>query len=274
MLPEVSPEVFNSFQALIYAEAGIWLAPHKTALLASRLSKRMHLRGADDLYKYYKIVRSDEQERTAMLDCITTNETHFFREPRHFEFLVEKVFPQWKELSRTSKREKIVRVWSAGCSTGQEPYSLAMLLSKHLPGWHLEVVGTDISTRVLQRAQTGIYEAARQREIPEDYLRSFMLRGTGEQEGNIKVTPEVRKLVRFQWLNLNASVYPMKTSFDLIFCRNVLIYFNRESKTKVIQKLLHQLSPKGLLFLGHSENLSGLGTGASYVAPAVYRAAQ
>lgn len=272
MLPDVSPETFASFQALIYAEAGIWLAPHKTALLASRLAKRMHLRGADNLHKYYKIVRGDEQERTVMLDCITTNETHFFREPRHFEFLVEKVFPQWKESSRNGKKEKIVRVWSAGCSTGQEPYSLAMLLLKHLPGWHLEILGTDISTRVLQRAQTGIYEATRQREIPDDYLHSFMLRGTGEQEGNIKVMPEVRKLVRFQWLNLNANVYP-KTSFDLIFCRNVLIYFNRESKAKVIQKMLRQLSPQGLLFLGHSENLSGLATGASYVAPAVYRVA-
>lgn len=267
--------LFTKFQELIYQEAGIWLAPHKHALLTGRLARRLRLLGLSGMQEYFHLVtRPDQQhERAVMIDCITTNETHFFREPRHFDFLSQHVFPRWHEEAATGQRTTHIRIWSAGCSSGEEPYSLAMLLLKHFPqekGWDLEILATDISTRVLEKAREGVYSIDKAKEIPPEYLRAYMLKGRGEHKGVIKVSPELRRVVRFARVNLHADSYPVQGYFDLIFCRNVLIYFDQRSKEKVINGILRHLSPSGFLFVGHSEHLGGISPNLKNVAPTVH----
>jgi chemotaxis protein methyltransferase CheR len=267
--------LFSKFQQLIYREAGIWLATHKHALLTGRLARRLRLLGLSSMQDYYQLVTQPDQqhERAVMIDCITTNETHFFREPRHFDYLERQVFPRWQQEAAAGGRPMRLRIWSAGCSTGEEPYSLAMLLLKHFPegkGWDLEVLATDISTRVLEKARAAIYPIEKSKQIPAEHLRAYMLKGRGEHKGEMKVSPELHRVVRFARVNLHADSYPILGSFDLIFCRNVLIYFDQESKVKVIGGIVRHLSPSGLLFVGHSEHLGGIAPGLKTVAPTIH----
>ncbi len=269
----VSDAVFARYQAFVHREAGIWLAPVKKALLVGRLSRRLRELSLTSFAEYLDLVQADEAERVRMLDRITTNETHFFREPRHFELLEQRLFPRWREEADAGRRARRVRVWSAGCSTGEEPYSLAMCLLEAFPpesGWDLEILATDLSTRVLERAQAGIFSMERAPEIPASRLQAFMLRGTGRQEGFMKAGPELRRLIRFSRLNLNAPAYPALGRFDLVFCRNVLIYFDAAGKARVAARLLEHLAPDGHLFLGHAESLSGMALPARSVVPTVY----
>ena len=271
----LTPALFAKFQATIYKESGIWLGSHKHALLTGRLARRLRLLGLNTMKEYFHLVsQSDQQhERALMIDCITTNETHFFRESRHFDFLVQQVFPRWKREAATGERLSRITIWSAGCSTGEEPYSLAMLLLQHFPpdqGWFVEILATDISTRVLEKARAGIFPIEKSKEIPREFLRAYMLKGTGEQSGVMRAIPELQKMVRFARVNLSADSYPIDGAFDLIFCRNVLIYFDQQSKQKVIAGLLQHLCSSGLLFVGHSEHLSGISPGLKSVAPTVY----
>lgn len=271
----LAPALFAKFQSLIYSESGIWLGPHKRALLTSRLARRLRLLGLTTMREYFHLVSQPDQqhERSLMLDCITTNETHFFRESRHFDYLAQQVFPHWKQDADTGKRTRHVSIWSAGCSTGEEPYSLAMLALKHLPpeaGWVWQILASDISTRVLEKARTATFPIAKAHEIPKEYLHAHMLKGTGESTGSMRVMPDVQKIVRFARINLFADSYPVQGSFDLIFCRNVLIYFDERSKEKVIAGLLRHLSPSGLLFVGHCEHLCGILPEIKLIAPTVY----
>src|SRR5579863_440934 len=269
------PGLFSKFQQLIYSEAGIWLAAHKHALLTGRLARRLRLLGLPNMQEYYQLVTQPDQqhERAVMIDCITTNETHFFREPRHFDFLERQVFPRLQKEAAAGGRPARLRVWSAGCSTGEEPYSLAMLMLKHFPGtlgWELEVLATDISTRVLEKARAAVYSIEKAKEIPVEHLRAYMLKGKGDHKGEMKVSPELHRVVRFARVNLHADSYPILGSFDLIFCRNVLIYFDQESKMKVINGIIRHLDPSGLLFVGHSEHLGGIAPSLKTVAPTVH----
>jgi chemotaxis protein methyltransferase CheR len=271
----LAPALFTKFQQLIYREAGIWLAIHKHALLTGRLARRLRLLGLKNMQEYYQLVTQPDQqhERAVMIDCITTNETHFFREPRHFNYLERQVFPKWQQEGVTGERPMRLRVWSAGCSTGEEPYSLAMLLLKNFPetkGWNIEVLGTDISTRVLEKARAAMYPIEKSKDIPAEHLRAYMLKGKGEHKGLMKVSPELHRVVRFARVNLHADSYPILGSFDLIFCRNVLIYFDQESKIKVIEGILRHLSPAGLLFVGHSEHLGGIAPSLTTVGPTIH----
>jgi chemotaxis protein methyltransferase CheR len=270
----LTPSLFEKFQALIYQEAGIWLATHKHALLTGRLARRLRLLGLSSMREYYHLVTQPDQqhERALMIDCITTNETHFFREPRHFDYLSQRVFPRWHEEATAGQRSTCLRVWSAGCSSGEEPYSLAMLLLKHFPieKWDVEVIATDISTRVLEKAREAVYPIEKMKDIPPEYLRAYMLKGRGDDKGFMKASPELHRVVRFARVNLHADSYPLQGFFDLIFCRNVLIYFDQKSKEKVINGLVRHLSPSGLLFVGHSENLNGISPNVRTVAPTVY----
>jgi chemotaxis protein methyltransferase CheR len=209
-----------------------------------------------------------------MLDHVTTNETHFFREPRHFELLAADVFPRWSADAAAGRRPRRARIWSAACSTGEEPYSLAMALLRAFPpgsGWDLEILATDLSTRVLDRARAALWPLEKAKEIPDADLKAFMLRGTGSQEGLMKAGPELRELVRFQRLNLNDAAYPGVGEFDLVLCRNVLIYFDAPTKERVVGRLLEHLAPDGLLFLGHAESVVGTGLPLQPVVPTVYR---
>jgi chemotaxis protein methyltransferase CheR len=271
----VDPATFNKFQRLIHDETGIWLGEAKMALLCGRLARRLRTLGLERLDEYYAIVARPEEnaERIAMIDAITTNETRFFREPRHFEFLEKKAIPRWCLDAQEGRRPKSLRVWSAGCSSGEEPYSLAMLFATYLPpeqGWKTAILATDISTRVLEKARSGIYEITKSSEIPEAMLKRCMLRGIDKEYGRMKVMPIVRSMIEFRRFNLIEWILPPTEKFDVIFCRNVLIYFDTDSKTRVTERLAQCLTPRGFFFLGLAENLSGMKTSLRSLAPAIY----
>ncbi len=273
--PSVSPALFQKFQKLIYAETGIWLGSSKTALLCGRLFRRLRALGLTSLESYYECVAQpdQEEERARMIDAITTNETRFFREPRQFEFLVQRVIPRWRAEAEHGSRSKRVRIWSAGCSSGEEPYTVAMLLARHLPaeeGWDTRLLATDISNRVLEKAVKGIYPIAKSADLPKDILQSFMLRGTAEREGEMKVKTEIQQMVDFQRLNLDHDSSLAEGPFDAIFCRNVLIYFDAASKQRVVTRLCRHIIANGLLFVGHAENLSSMSSEMRSVEPTIY----
>ncbi|PTL83118.1 protein-glutamate O-methyltransferase CheR [Vitiosangium sp. GDMCC 1.1324] len=271
--PPLSDREFTGYQQLVYREAGIWLSPAKRALLVGRVSRRLRELGGISFGAYLQRAEADEAERVRLLDAICTHETHFFREPRHFELLEREVLPRWRAKGGTGSGEgRRVRVWSAGCSTGEEPFSLAMVLRHHLPaeeGWNIEILATDLSTSILERARQALWPLDKAEEIPNHYLRAYMLRGVGSQEGKMKAGPELRSLVRFQRVNLNDG-HGLMGRFDLVFCRNVLIYFDTASKARTVERLLSHLCPHGLLFLGHAESLTGIGWRVRTVMPTVY----
>jgi chemotaxis protein methyltransferase CheR len=260
----VTPREFRLFQALIEREAGIHLSEVKKALVTGRLSRRLRDLGLRSFTDYYDLVtaREGRQERLRMVEAICTHETHFFREPQHFRFLDERVIPEWKALGAAGRRPRRISVWSAACSTGEEPYSIAMHLLAHFPpesGWSIDVLATDLSPRVLERAEAGVWPLERSAEIPLPYLKRFMLRGTGLEEGRMKAAVEVRAVIRFGCVNLSAPPYAVGAGFDLVFCRNVLIYFAARCRRDVILRLVdHHLDPGGYLFLGHAETVHGL----------------
>jgi chemotaxis protein methyltransferase CheR len=247
----ISTKDFRLFQSLVHREAGIFLSDQKRALLVGRLAPRMRALGIASYSAYFDHVSADRDELVRMLDAICTNETHFFREPKQFEFLEQRLLPEWR-----ADGKKHVRVWSAGCSTGEEPFSVAMSLAMHLPEASSEILASDLSTKVLQRASAGIWPIERAQEIPVTYRKTFMLKGHGAQEGNMAAKPELAAMIRFARINLHHDSWPVSGRFDLIFCRNVLIYFDAPSKRRIIDRLLDRLEPNGFLFLGHSESLN------------------
>ena len=269
----LAPREFARFQRTIYEHAGIRLAPGKEALLVGRLSKRLRALGLGSFGAYHDVVASDAAELKRMLEAMCTHETHFFREPRHFELLERTILPEWRRRAAAGERDRRVRAWSAAASSGEEPYTLAMVLHRHLSpddGWEAEVLATDLSDRVLDQARAGLYPIAKAEEIPTPYRKAYMLRGTGAHEGRMKTGPEIQAMVRFARVNLNDAAYPVPGRFDLVFCRNVLIYLDRASRAAVIDRLLDRLAPRGLLFLGHAESLNGITDRVRAVAPTVY----
>ncbi len=267
---EISEKEFLRLRNLVYEEAGIWLSQVKTALLVGRLAKRLRHHGLKSFKQYYDLVINSPEERIQMLDALSTNETRFFREPQHFELLKSVVFPKWAEEAATGYRSRKIRVLSAGCSTGQEPYSLAMVLLDYFPGWEIEITATDLSTRALEIARTGIWPAAKADEIPSSYLKAFMLKGFADQAGKMKAGPEIRSMIRFFRMNLNEPAYPLTGKFEMIFCRNVLIYFDQRGRERVVSRLASFLSPDGYLFLGHAESLHSMSDRLRSIIPTVY----
>lgn len=263
---------FRQFQAWIHREAGIYLSEVKQPLLVGRLTRRVRELGLESFGQYFEYATGGNhpEERTELLNRICTHETHFFREPRQFEFLERTLIPGWLAEGVANSRPRRLRVWSAGCSSGEEPYSLAMSLLAHLPDWDVEVLATDLSTKILARAREAVWPIAKAAEIPEDYRRRFMLRGRGEQEGRMRAGREIRDVVRFQVLNLHADHYAVPGAFDLILCRNVLIYFDAPSRERVARRLLSLLAPNGFLFLGHAESLNALPDRPRSIIPTVY----
>jgi chemotaxis protein methyltransferase CheR len=208
-----------------------------------------------------------------MVEAITTNETHFFREPKHFEFMGQEVLPRWRAQAEQQRRSRTIRIWSAGCSSGEEPYSLAMFLANELPDvdcWDIQILATDISSRVLAMACRGVYSMAKSADIPKPILHRFMLKGIAGQQGQMKVTGEIQRMVQFSWANLSQGPYPIGIAFDLIFCRNVLIYFDDDSKRKVVDNLANCLSADGLLLIGYAENLNRLTSRLRSLRPTIY----
>jgi chemotaxis protein methyltransferase CheR len=251
---------FSLLRKLIEREAGIHLTSAKKALVVARLGRRLRALALPSFDEYYQLVSGPDGagERVHMLDAISTNETSFFREHKHFDFLAEQVLPAWRKEAAAGRRPRCVRAWSAGCASGEEPYTLAMVLLKQLPpgsGWQLDILATDLSTRALERARTGIWPIEKADAIPGAYRRAFMLRGVRAQDGTMKVGPELRRVVRFAQLNLCADSYPAPHHCDLIFCRNVLIYFDQAMRARITSRLLGHLPAGGYLFLGHAETL-------------------
>jgi chemotaxis protein methyltransferase CheR len=264
---------YGLFARLVHTQSGIHLGGIKRALVASRLLRRLRELSLSTYGAYYRRVVENADELRRMLDAITTNETQFFREPPHFELLSRAVVPAWREQAARGERGRDVRIWSAACSTGEEPYSVAMLLMSLLPaaeGWRIEILATDLSTRVLDHARRGIYREERAAHIPRHLLHSFMLRGTRHQAGHVKVGPALESAVTFARLNLIDAEYAVRGPFDAILCRNVFIYFDEATRRHVTARLLERLVPGGLLFIGHSESLSSV-PGITTVIPTVYR---
>jgi chemotaxis protein methyltransferase CheR len=264
---------FSLFQKLVYREAGIWLSGTKKALVSGRLARRLRHFGFTSYRQYYNcVVQQPDAELIQMLDSISTNETHFFREPAHFGFLQQEVFPRWLVQAGAGRRARRIRVWSAACSSGEEPYSIAMTLlaESAFSGWDIEIVASDISTRMLERAQAAIWPMAKSKEIPPHFLRSFMLKGVGVQSENMKAGREIRSIVKFHRININDDAHPIPGPFDLIFCRNVLIYFDTGSKQRAVRRILGHLAQDGYLFVGHAENLNTISDEVRTIAPTVY----
>lgn len=278
LLHDVKPltwREFKRFQALIHEVAGIYLSDVKQALLIGRLSSRVRELGLPTFGAYYDYVSDPAHaaERIEMVNRICTHETHFFREPRQFEFLEQSVIPAWKADAEAGRRARRVRAWSAGCSSGEEPFSIAMTLLEHLPpsdGWQIDVLATDLSTRVLDRARAATWPITKSAAIPDRHLRRFMLRGKDARRGDMKAGPELRSIVHFQQLNLCRDDAAFHGAFDLIFCRNVMIYFDAPTRERVSRRLLSHLVPGGLLFLGHAESLNNLAHRPRCVIPTVY----
>jgi chemotaxis protein methyltransferase CheR len=274
-LASMSRQEFVQLRDLILREIGIDLPPIKSSLLVGRLARRLRALGLRSYGDYYRrLVAGDRDELVQMVDAICTNETHFFREPRHFEYITQQFLPVLIKQADQGRRPRRVRVWSAGCSTGEEPISLAMVLLAHCPpslGWSVEILATDVSTRVLARASQSLWPVDKAREIPDVYLQRYMLRGVGdEHRGQMKACAELRQIIQYAKLNLHAPRWPGLGEFDLVLCRNVLIYFNAEGRMNVVHRLLDHLRPDGVLFIGHAESLSSLSTRVRCIEPTIY----
>lgn len=272
----LSDRDFNRFRKLIFDLAGITLSEHKRALVYSRLAKRLRAHGLSSYSEYYELVSEadpDSQEIVEFINAITTNKSSFFRESHHFDFLREVVFPEHLEQVNKGTR-RAIRIWSAGCSNGQEPYTLAMTLFEFFgvdTSIDFDIFASDIDTNVIQRARQGVYNAEQIEDIPDYLLHKYFLRGKGDKRGYAKAGKELQSIINFQRLNLFDATWPMKEKLDVIFCRNVIIYFNRDTQRKLITRMTQHLRPGGYLMLGHSESLHGYDSGLEHVRKNVYR---
>lgn len=246
---------------------GIDLSRGKRDLIQARLGKKIRQGNFASFKHYYDHVTADTtgEELIALLDALTTNFTSFLREPAHFDFLRKTILP---ELTGE------IRIWSAACSTGEEPYTIAMTLLDELgpaaATARTRILASDISSRALSAAERGVYEASRFRDFPQAWLSKYLLRGSGSAAGWFRVKPVVRRLIEFRRLNL-IQPFPSIPAFHVIFCRNVMIYFNKETQGQLVNRLAAFLEPAGWLLIGHAESLTGLNHPCQYVQPAVYR---
>lgn len=264
----ITDQEFALFQRLIYRIAGISMSSAKKILLVGRLSKRLKHYGFTSFSEYYRLLASGApgDELQTFVDLLTTNETYFFREPQHFEYLRDSILPA----RRTSNP---LRIWSGACSSGEEPYTIAMVLAANLPNTAWEIFASDISQAVLTRAQNGIYPLERAHGIPPEFLRRYCMKGVRSQEGKLLVRPELRQRVRFGQVNLTGPITGIG-EFDVIFLRNVMIYFDTETKTKVVENMLPSLKPGGYFIVGHSESLNGITDRLRSLRPTVYQKPQ
>jgi chemotaxis protein methyltransferase CheR len=268
---------FRRLRDLIYEDCGINLVPAKKTMLTSRLRKRLRALGMDSFGQYYEYVSNGEgrtDERIHMLDAVSTNKTDFFREPRHFDFLMKEALPTMVRFGRWRPGRRL-NVWSAGCSSGEEPYTIAMVLAEFASGKRVgdfSVLATDISTRMLEIARKGIYPERAVEPVPPALKRNYLMRGKTSKKGLCRIVPELRNRLQFQRINLNnGRDFGIRALMDMIFCRNVTIYFDRETQKKLFNKFYAQLVPGGYLFIGHSETLHGINDRFKSVAVATYR---
>lgn len=273
--PTLSEDDYQKLSRLVHQKAGINLHRGKMELIRHRLAKAVREGHFKTFGDYYQFIIEDDSgdELVRLLDSISTNLTSFFRENVHFEFLANVVLPEWTQKMAANRKAVPFRIWSAGCSTGEEAYSIAMTVLQYAPlpaQSDFKILATDLSTRVLTQARQGIYAADRVGNIPDNQLKRFFLKGRRSSEGLYQVRDEVKRLVSFRRLNLVES-FPMKRPFRVIFCRNVMIYFDKETQAQLVSRLYQSLEPKGYLMIGHSEGLSGVGHRFKYIQPTIYR---
>lgn len=267
---EFDDDVFVKFKELIYQEAGIKLTDLKKALIQARLSKRLRFLGIPSYRDYYEyLIENYNEEKIEFINAITTNKTEFFREGRHFEFIRDTCLPEFE-----SRGKKTIKIWSAGCSTGEEAYSIAITLREYFDKGkspEIKILATDIDTNVLEKAYNGVYTFEQIKEIDVPVLKKYFMRGRGDNEGFFKVKDEIRNLIVFRRLNLLDDAYPMKGKFDIIFCRNVIIYFDRPTQRDLFEKFYRYLDDEGYLFIGHSENLTSVSNRFTLLGHTIYR---
>lgn len=271
---ELSDIDFRQFSGLVYEKCGINLHRGKKELVRARLGRRLREGGFKDFKAYYRFLTQDDSgdELVQMLDAISTNLTSFFREERHFDFLIKEIFPTCIADQKAGRRRRL-RFWSAGCSSGEEPYSLAIWLLEYFGDralHEMKILATDISTKVLSKAKRGVYPAVRLEKISNALLRKYFRRGYGKHEGYFRVKPFLQEMIQFRRLNL-IEPFPFKRGFDLILCRNVMIYFDKSIQEALVNKLYDALCHGGYLFVGHSETLMGVDHRFRYVRPSIYR---
>jgi chemotaxis protein methyltransferase CheR len=267
---------FELFRELVYEETGISLRDQKRLLLNNRLLKRLRHYGFGCFMEYYEYVRCGGGmggEIQELINAVTTNKTEFFRESHHFDMLAELLLSPAAHATALGSRPRL-RIWSAGCSTGEEPYSIAITIAMHLErlaAWDIKILASDIDTSVLERARAAIYSREAVRGLPHDILKKHLLSGTGEHADSVQIKPEIRNLVEFAHINLMKEPWPFHGKLDAIFCRNVIIYFDQETQRRLVESFARWLKPGGLFFAGHSENLFWLGDLLEPIGQTVYR---
>lgn len=272
----LSQELFSRLSDFIYRESGIKMPLTKKTMLEARLQKRLRSMGLTSYDEYCSYLFSPEgiaNELVHMIDVVTTNKTDFFREAQHFEYLIEHVLPSLVQ-SRGAGIRRPFMAWSAACSSGEEPYTLAMVLdqfSRRARGFTFQVLGTDISTRVLETARDGIYHEERIEQIPLELRRSYFMKSRDRSRKLVRVVPELRAHVKFRRLNFMEDDFGMREKMDVVFCRNVLIYFDRPTQEAVINRICGHLHSGGYLFTGHSETINGMKVPLTPVANTVSR---
>jgi chemotaxis protein methyltransferase CheR len=267
---------FKRLTAFLHSQYGIHMPPAKKSLLEGRLHKRMKSIKISSFSHYCDFLFTDkgmEEELACLLDVVTTHKTDFFREPSHFTYLTGKVIPELENRNGGTLSGKF-QIWSAACSTGEEPYTMAIVLSEYAsrsPGFDFSILATDISKQVLDEAKTAVYSTEKIEPIPMPLRRKYLLRSRDPERRVVRMAPEIREKIAFHKLNLAASSYPVPDGLDAIFCRNVLIYFDVPTQERLIGQFYDHLAPGGHLFMGHAEILNNPKVPLQYVAPTIYR---
>lgn len=274
----MSSRDFSRLSKFIHGECGIKVTDVKKTMLEARLQKRLRKLGFTSFVDYCDYLFSPQgldQELSFMIDEVSTNKTDFFREPAHFEVLIDSAVPALIKTYGTGVRRRLM-VWSAGCSSGEEPYTLAMVLKEY--GERIEafdfgfmILATDISTVVLKKAEAAIYDEERIAPVPHEFRRKYLLRSKDRARKVYRVVPELRSLIKFRRLNFMDNDFGFREPVDIIFCRNVMIYFDKPTQEKLLNNFCRALSPGGYLFMGHSETLFGMDLPLASVAPTVYK---
>jgi chemotaxis protein methyltransferase CheR len=269
---QITDAQYTKLAQLVYRLCGINLGTSKKELLKARLAKRLRATGCRDVRQYIHTLEEDSTgtELVSFLDVITTNKTDFFREPQHFDFLAKEVLPRLDRLIGSSDP---YRVWSAASSTGEEPYTIAIVLQENKQLWQrrgAKILASDLSTQVLEHGRRAVYTMERVAVMPRPILTKYFQKGRNRWQGHVRARPDLRNMVEFQRLNL-MDPFKFQYRFHTIFCRNVMIYFDKPTQERLVQKFFDCLSPGGYLFVGHSESLTGIQHRLAFVRPAVYR---
>ncbi|MCF7886330.1 MAG: methyltransferase domain-containing protein [Candidatus Marinimicrobia bacterium] len=261
-------KLFNKIRKIVYDKSGINISEKKEALVSSRTRKRMRKLNIDDYQEYFDYLKQDEsgKELVKFLDVISTNVTHFFRESEHFDFLAD----QFRK--GIQQGQKKFRFWSAACSSGEEPYSMAMTLLEALNGESIDfkILGTDISTAVLANAMNGLYVEKKMNKIDKKLLKKYFIEENNGSLKKYRASNKLKRLILFRRLNLSEIPFPIKSKMDIIFCRNVMIYFDQYHRSRLLKELYRLLKPGGYLITGHSESITGINRNFEVVRPSIY----